>query len=215
MNVLDNFIKIKNSINSLSSTVKIIVVSKTFDINIINPIIKYGHNHFGENKVQEATIKWQPIISRYPSLKLHLIGNLQSNKAKDAVRLFNYIHSLSSEKLANILMKEENLINKKLKYFVQVNFSNLKERNGITPNEATSFIKYCINDLKLEIIGLMCIPPLNEEPNSYFFQLKKIAKENNLHELSMGMSNDYLDALKNGSTYVRIGSKIFGERTNQ
>jgi hypothetical protein len=215
MNVLDNFIKIKNSINSLSNTVKIIVVSKTFDINIINPIIKYGHNHFGENKVQEATIKWQPIISRYPSLKLHLIGNLQSNKAKDAVRLFNYIHSLSSEKLANILTKEENLINKKLKYFVQVNFSNLKERNGIKPNEATSFIKYCINDLKLEIIGLMCIPPLNEEPNSYFFQLKKIAKDNNLHELSMGMSNDYLDAIKNGSTYVRIGSKIFGERTNQ
>ena len=215
MNVLDNFIKIKNSINSLSNTVKIIVVSKTFDINIINPIIKYGHNHFGENKVQEATIKWQPIISRYPSLKLHLIGNLQSNKAKDAVRLFNYIHSLSSEKLANILMKEENLINKKLKYFVQVNFSNLKERNGIKPNEATSFIKYCINDLKLEIIGLMCIPPLNENPNSYFFELKKIAIENNLHELSMGMSNDYLDALKNGSTYVRIGSKIFGERTNQ
>lgn len=215
MNVLDNFIKIKNSINSLSNTVKIIVVSKTFDINIINPIIKYGHNHFGENKVQEATIKWQPIISRYPSLNLHLIGNLQSNKAKDAVRLFNYIHSLSSEKLANILMKEENLINKKLKYFVQVNFSNLKERNGIKPNEATSFIKYCINDLKLEIIGLMCIPPLNENPNSYFFELKKIAIENNLHELSMGMSNDYLDALKNGSTYVRIGSKIFGERTNQ
>ena len=215
MNVLDNFIKIKNSINSLSNTVKIIVVSKTFDINIINPIIKYGHNHFGENKVQEATIKWQPIISRYPSLKLHLIGNLQSNKAKDAVRLFNYIHSLSSEKLANILMKEENLINKKLKYFVQVNFSNLKERNGIKPNEATSFIKYCINDLKLEIIGLMCIPPLNENPNLYFYQLKKIAKENNLHELSMGMSSDYLDAVKNGSTYVRIGSKIFGERTNQ
>lgn len=215
MNVLDNFIKIKNSINSLSNTVKIIVVSKTFDINIINPIIKYGHNHFGENKVQEAAIKWQPIISRYPSLKLHLIGNLQSNKAKDAVRLFNYIHSLSSEKLANILMKEENLINKKLKYFVQVNFTNLNERVGIKPNEATSFIKYCINDLKLEIIGLMCIPPLNENPNSYFFQLKKIANENNLRELSMGMSNDYLDALKNGSTFVRIGSKIFGERTNQ
>ena len=215
MNVLDNFIKIKNSINSLSNTVKIIVVSKTFDINIINPIIKYGHNHFGENKVQEATIKWQPIISRYPSLKLHLIGNLQSNKAKDAVRLFNYIHSLSSEKLANILMKEENLNNNKLKYFVQVNFSNLKERNGIKPNEATSFIKYCINDLKLEIIGLMCIPPLNDNPNSYFCQLKKIANENNLHELSMGMSSDYLDAVKNGSTFVRIGSKIFGERTNQ
>jgi pyridoxal phosphate enzyme (YggS family) len=215
MNVLDNFLKIKNSINSLSSTVKIIVVSKTFDINIINPIIKYGHNHFGENKVQEATIKWQPIISRYPNLNLHLVGNLQSNKAKDAVRLFNYIHSLSSEKLASILMKEENLINKKLKYFVQVNFTNLNQRIGIKPNEATSFIKYCINDLKLEIIGLMCIPPLNENPNSYFFQLKKIANENNLHELSMGMSNDYLDALKNGSTFVRIGSKIFGERISQ
>lgn len=212
MSVLNNFIAIKNKVSFLSNNVKIIVVTKTFDINTINPIIDYGHNDFGENRVQEAFLKWQPIISKYPNLKLHLIGNLQSNKVKDAVKLFDYIHSLSSEKLAKILMMEEQRIKKKLKYFIQVNFTNLKERNGIEPSETADFIRYCINDLNLQIIGLMCIPPLNEKPEAYFLQLKKIADKNNLNELSMGMSNDYLHAIKYGSTYVRIGSKIFGER---
>ena len=215
MSILDNFITIKNNVSFLSNNTKIIVVTKTFDINTISPIIACGHNDFGENKVQEAILKWQPIIANYPSIKLHLIGHLQSNKAKDAVKLFDVIHSLSSEKLANILMKEEQLINKKLRYFIQVNFTNSKERSGIEANEATSFIKYCINDLNLQIIGLMCIPPFNEEPDAYFLQLKKIAHKNNLNELSMGMSNDYDLAIKHGSTYVRIGSKIFGERKNQ
>lgn len=215
MSVLNNFIAIRNKVSFLSNNVKIIVVTKTFDINTINPIIDYGHNDFGENRVQEAFLKWQPIISKYPNLKLHLIGNLQSNKVKDAVKLFDYIHSLSSEKLAKILMMEEQRIKKKLKYFIQVNFSNLKERNGIEPSETADFIRYCINDLNLQIIGLMCIPPLNEKPEVYFLQLKKIADKNNLNELSMGMSNDYLHAIKYGSTYVRIGSKIFGERKNQ
>lgn len=215
MSVLNNFIAIKNKVSFLSNNVKIIVVTKTFDINTINPIIDYGHNDFGENRVQEAFLKWQPIISKYPNLKLHLIGNLQSNKVKDAVKLFDYIHSLSSEKLAKILMMEEQRIKKKLKYFIQVNFTNLKERNGIEPSETADFIRYCINDLNLQIIGLMCIPPLNEKPEAYFLQLKKIADKNNLNELSMGMSNDYLHAIKYGSTYVRIGSKIFGERKNQ
>jgi pyridoxal phosphate enzyme (YggS family) len=215
MSVLNNFIAIRNKVSFLSNNVKIIVVTKTFDINTINPIIDYGHNDFGENRVQEAFLKWQPIISKYPNLKLHLIGNLQSNKVKDAVKLFDYIHSLSSEKLAKILMMEEQRIKKKLKYFIQVNFTNLKERNGIEPSETADFIRYCINDLNLQIIGLMCIPPLNEKPEVYFLQLKKIADKNNLNELSMGMSNDYLHAIKYGSTYVRIGSKIFGERKNQ
>ena len=215
MSVLNNFIAIRNKVSFLSNNVKIIVVTKTFDINTINPIIDYGHNDFGENRVQEAFLKWQPIISKYPNLKLHLIGNLQSNKVKDAVKLFDYIHSLSSEKLAKILMMEEQRIKKKLKYFIQVNFTNLKERNGIEPSETADFIRYCINDLNLQIIGLMCIPPLNEKPEVYFLQLKKIADKNNLNELSMGMSNDYLHAIKYGSTYVRIGSMIFGERKNQ
>jgi len=215
MSILNNFIAIRNKVSFLSNNAKIIVVTKTFDINTINPIIDYGHNDFGENRVQEAFLKWQPIISKYPNLKLHLIGKLQSNKVKDAVKLFDYIHSLSSKKLAKILMMEEQRIKKKLKYFIQVNFTNLKERNGIEPNETADFIKYCINDLNLQIIGLMCIPPLNEKPEAYFLQLKKIADKNNLNELSMGMSNDYLHAIKYGSTYVRIGSKIFGERKNQ
>ena len=173
MSVLNNFIAIRNKVSFLSNNVKIIVVTKTFDINTINPIIDYGHNDFGENRVQEAFLKWQPIISKYPNLKLHLIGNLQSNKVKDAVKLFDYIHSLSSEKLAKILMMEEQRIKKKLKYFIQVNFTNLKERNGIEPSETADFIRYCINDLNLQIIGLMCIPPLNEKPEVYFLQLKK------------------------------------------
>jgi len=215
MSILDNFIAIKNNVNFLSNNTKIIVVTKTFDINTVSPIISCGHNDFGENKVQEAILKWKPIIANHPNLKLHLTGHLQSNKAKDAVKLFDYIHSLSSEKLANTLMKEEQLINKKLRYFIQVNFTNSNERNGIGANEAASFIKYCINDLNLQIIGLMCIPPLNEEPDTYFLQLKKIAYKNNLNELSMGMSNDYDLAIKHGSTYVRIGSKIFGERKKQ
>lgn len=212
MSVLNNYIIIKNQVSSLSTNTKIIVVTKTFDIDIINPIIAHGHIHFGENKVQEAIRKWQPIIDQYPNLKLHLIGHLQSNKVREAVKTFDYIHSLSSEKLANKLINEEHLIKKKLKYFIQINFTNSKDRIGIRPDEATNFIQYCINDLKLQIIGLMCIPSINEHPNYSFSQLKKIADKNNLNELSIGMSNDYLIAIKYGSTYIRIGSRIFGDR---
>lgn len=212
MSVLNNYIIIKNQVSSLSTNTKIIVVTKTFDIDIINPIIAHGHIHFGENKVQEAIRKWQPVIHQYPNLKLHLIGHLQSNKVREAVKTFDYIHSLSSEKLANKLINEEHLIKKKLKYFIQINLTNSKDRIGIRPDEATNFIQYCINDLKLQIIGLMCIPSINENPNYSFSQLKKIADKNNLNELSIGMSNDYLIAIKYGSTYIRIGSRIFGDR---
>lgn len=212
MNSLNNYIQIKNKILSLSNITKIVVVTKTFNLNTIKPIIDYGHNDFGENKVQEAKLKWSSVISTNKNINLHLIGKLQSNKVSDAVKLFNFIHSLSSEKLANICMKEEKLINKKIKYFIQINFSNSDQRNGIEPNKINEFVKYCTHDLNLKIIGLMTIPPINEKPDLFFLKLKKMASDNNLSELSMGMSNDYLEAVKYGSTYIRIGSKIFGDR---
>jgi pyridoxal phosphate enzyme (YggS family) len=212
MNILNNFITIKNTISKLSTNTKIIVVTKTFNMDIINPILNYGHLDFGENRVQEAKEKWPTIISNIPNINLHLIGNLQSNKAKDAVMLFNYIHTLSSDKLAKILKAEQEKINKTIKYFIQVNLAGENHKNGIDINYANEFIKFCINDLSLQIIGLMCVPPVNENSDLYFSKLKEIANDNKLHELSMGMSGDYSSAIKFGSTYVRIGSKIFGTR---
>ena len=212
MSILNNFIRIKNEIFSLSNKTKIVVVTKTFDINFIKPIIDYGHNDFGENKVQEAKLKWTSLISKNANINLHFLGRLQTNKVFDAVKLFNFIHSLSSEKLAKICKKEESLIKKKINYFIQINFSDSDHRNGIDKKNIKDFVKYCIHDLNLNIIGLMCIPPLNENSDLFFSQLRKIANDNNLFELSMGMSNDYSEAIKNGSTYVRIGSKIFGHR---
>jgi pyridoxal phosphate enzyme (YggS family) len=212
MNILNNFITIKNTISKLSTNTKIIVVTKTFSMDLINPIINYGHLDFGENRVQEAKEKWPTIISNIPNINLHLIGNLQSNKAKDAVMLFNYIHTLSSDKLAKILKAEQEKINKTIKYFIQVNLAGENHKNGIDINYANEFIKFCINDLSLQIIGLMCVPPVNENSDLYFSKLKKIANDNKLYELSMGMSGDYSAAIKFGSTYVRIGSKIFGTR---
>ena len=212
MNILNNFITIKNTISKLSTKTKIIVVTKTFNMDLINPILNYGHLDFGENKVQEAKEKWSNIISSMPNINLHMIGNLQSNKAKDAVVLFNYIHTLSSEKLARILKNEQQKINKEVKYFIQVNLAGENHKNGIEVNCVDEFIKFCINDLSLQVIGLMCVPPVNENSDLYFSKLKEIAHENKLYELSMGMSGDYSAAIKFGSTYVRIGSKIFGTR---
>jgi len=212
MTILNNFITIKNTISKLSTNTKIIVVTKTFNMDLINPIINCGHLDFGENRVQEAKEKWPTIISNIPNINLHLIGNLQSNKAKDAVMLFNYIHTLSSDKLAKILKAEQEKINKTIKYFIQVNLAGENHKNGIDINYANEFIKFCINDLSLQIIGLMCVPPVNENSDLYFSKLKKIANDNKLYELSMGMSGDYSAAIKFGSTYVRIGSKIFGTR---
>ena len=209
---LNNYINIKKKVFSLSSKTKIIVVTKTFPTEKFQNIINYGHKDFGENKVQEAIEKWSPIILNIKDIKLHLIGNLQSNKARDAVKIFDFIHSLSSEKLALILQKEENLLNKKIKYFIQINLGEEKNKNGIAISDAENFIKFCKNDLLLNVIGLMCIPPINASPDFYFSQLHKIAYKNNLSELSMGMSSDFVSAIHNGATYIRIGSAIFGTR---
>ena len=209
--ILHNYSKVSNTIKILSEKVKLIVVTKNQDINKINFIISKEHEHFGENRVQEASIKWRNLISTNPKLKLHLIGKLQSNKAKDAFEIFHYIHTLDNEKLGQIFSKLENNSTKKIKYFIQVNIGNEPQKNGIAVDKVDQFIKYCINDLKLNIIGLMCIPPAGVDSNQYFKKLADLAKANNLKELSMGMSDDYECAIKNGATFIRVGSKIFSE----
>ena len=209
--ILHNYSKVSNTIKILSEKVKLIVVTKNQDINKINFIISKEHEHFGENRVQEASIKWRNLISTNPKLKLHLIGKLQSNKAKDAFEIFHYIHTLDNEKLGQIFSKLENNSTKKIKYFIQVNIGNEPQKNGIAVDKVDQFTKYCINDLKLNIIGLMCIPPVDGNSNQYFKNLADLAKANNLKELSMGMSNDYECAIKNGATFIRVGSKIFSE----
>ena len=209
--ILHNYSKVLNSVKILSQKVKLIVVTKNQDINKINFIISKEHEHFGENRVQEASIKWRNLISINPKLRLHLIGKLQSNKAKDAFEIFHYIHTLDNEKLAQIFSKLENNSIKKIKYFIQVNIGNEPQKNGIAVDKVDQFTKYCINDLKLNIIGLMCIPPVGVDSNQYFKKLADLAKANNLKELSMGMSDDYECAIKNGATFIRVGSKIFSE----
>ena len=209
--ILHNYSKVSNMIKILSEKVKLIVVTKNQDINKINFIISKEHEHFGENRVQEASIKWRNLISTNPKLKLHLIGKLQSNKAKDAFEIFHYIHTLDNEKLCQIFSKLENNSTKKIKYFIQVNIGNEPQKNGIAVDKVDQFTKYCINDLKLNIIGLMCIPPVGVDSNQYFKKLADLAKANNLKELSMGMSDDYECAIKNGATFIRVGSKIFSE----
>ena len=212
MIILDNYYKIKKVVEALSNNTKIIAVTKNFSIEKIDPLIKEGHKDFGENKVQEATLKWSNILKKHTDINLHLLGHLQSNKVSEAVKIFNYIHSLDSEKLANKFMIEENKVNKKLKYFVQINIGEEQQKFGISINEIPDFISFCKNEAKLEIIGLMCIPPVNEDPNFYFYQLKELALSNNLFHISMGMTHDYIDAIRHGSTYIRIGTGIFGER---
>jgi pyridoxal phosphate enzyme (YggS family) len=209
--ILNNYSKILNSVKILSENVKLIVVTKNQDINKINLIISKEHEHFGENRVQEAFLKWKNLISTNSKLKLHLIGKLQSNKAKDAFEIFDYIHTLDNEKLGQIFSKLEGNSKKKIKYFIQVNIGNEPQKNGIAVDKVDQFTKYCIKDLKLNIIGLMCIPPVDGNSNQYFKNLADLAKANNLKELSMGMSNDYECAIKNGATFIRVGSKIFSE----
>lgn len=209
--ILHNYSKVLNTVKILSEKIKLIVVTKNQDINKIKVIISKEHEHFGENRVQEASIKWRNLISTNPKLKLHLIGKLQSNKAKDAFDIFHYIHTLDNEKLGQIFSKLENNSIKKIKYFIQVNIGNEPQKNGIAVDKVDQFTKYCINDLKLNIIGLMCIPPVGVDSNQYFKKLADLAKANNLKELSMGMSDDYECAIKNGATFIRVGSKIFSE----
>jgi pyridoxal phosphate enzyme (YggS family) len=208
---LKNYNFILNQIQSFSKKTTLIAVTKSQQLNKINLLIESNHFHFGENKVQEASLKWKCLISKNPKLQLHLIGKLQSNKAKDAFEIFHYIHVLDNEKLAQIFSKLENNSLKKIKYFIQVNVGNETQKNGISTNKLNEFVKYCVNDLKLNVIGLMCIPPIEGDPTQYFKRLAELAKENNLNELSMGMSNDYECAIKNGATFVRIGSKIFDD----
>jgi len=208
MSIIKKYNVILNSIQSVSKKTELIVVTKNQSIDNINLLINLNHFHFGENRVQEASLKWKNLISN-PNLKLHLIGKLQSNKAKDAFEIFHYIHTLDSEKLAKIFANlEENSI-KKIKYFIQVNIGNEPQKNGISVDKAHQFIKYCMYDLRLNIIGLMCIPPAEGDPTQYFVSLAELARVNNLKELSMGMSNDYECAISNGATFVRVGSKIF------
>ena len=211
MQILKNYNNILNSIQSISKTTSLIVVTKGQLFEKIDIIIKSNHLDFGENRVQEAIVKWKNKIIIYPKLKLHLIGKLQSNKAKDAFELFDYIHTLDNEKLASIFSKMESNSLRKIRYFIQVNIANEPQKNGITIDRVDDFVKYTINDLKLNVIGLMCIPPIKEDPTQYFKKLAEISKLNNLSELSMGMSSDYACAIKNGATFVRVGSSIFSE----
>ena len=209
MTVVKNYNYILDSLKLYPRKIDLIVVTKSQPLNKINLLLKENHLHFGENRVQEATLKWKDLIINYPQLKLHLIGKLQSNKAQEAFEIFHYIHSLDNEKLANIFSKLERNSLKKIKYFIQVNIANESQKNGISIDKVTQFVKYCINDLNLNVIGLMCIPPVEGDPTQYFKKLAEFAKINNLSELSMGMSNDYECAIKNGATFIRIGSKIF------
>ena len=209
MNYLNNFKLIKNEISSFKKKINIIVVTKNQSLDKIIPFVDAGHNHFGENRVQEALSKWDIYLKTKPYLNLHLIGKLQSNKAKDALRIFNYVHSLDTEKLAIVLDKEEALSLKKIKYFIQINIGNELQKNGISPSNLNKFINFCRNNTRLNIIGLMCLPPLNDNPMIHFEKLKNLADENQLYEISMGMSSDYIKAIEAGSTFIRVGSKIF------
>ena len=190
---------------------KIIAVSKTFSIERIKPLIDYGHIHYGENKVQEANEKWGLIKQNNKNIKLHLIGRLQKNKVKIAVKLFDYIHSLDSEKLADKIYTQQKEQDKKIKLFIQVNMGEEDQKSGIKKSEVINFYNYCKNK-DLNILGLMCIPPFDEDSSKFFKEMKKLNDDLNLKELSMGMSSDYLTALENSSTYIRIGSSIFGKR---
>ena len=214
-NLLNIREKVKTKFDTSKKLVKlpeIIAVSKTFKIEHILPVLNHGHIHFGENKVQEAVQKWAPIKDENKKIKLHLIGRLQTNKVKLALNLFDYIHSLDSEKLANKISKVQNEINVNTKLFIQVNIGNEIQKSGISEDEVLSFYDYC-KSLKLDVIGLMCIPPLNEETSKYFLKMNEINKKLKLNELSMGMSSDYLEAIENNATFIRIGSSIFGQRS--
>ena len=206
-------VKVKLSTVSNSNKIpRIIAVSKTFKMQHIYPLIDHGHVDFGENKVQEAQEKWTQIKEKNKNIKLHLIGRLQTNKVKIAVKLFDYIHSLDSKKLADKISKYQKEQNLKKKIFIQVNIGDEEQKSGIQKDELPDFYNYCKN-LELDILGLMCIPPFNKDSSSYFQEMKNLSKKFNLKDLSMGMSSDYIDAIENGSTYVRIGSNIFGQRT--
>ncbi len=209
-----NINSIKKEIEKVASlsSAEIIAISKTFPIEDILPLIEYGHVHFGENKVQEALEKWSEIKDQNKNLKLHFVGKLQTNKVKFILPLFDYIHSLDNLKLAEKIARQQEKVNFKPKIFIQINIGNEKQKSGISVNELDEFKSICLNDLKLNIIGLMCLPPNDEKTEEYFIKMKQLNEKYKLEQLSMGMSNDYKLAIKHRSTFLRIGSKIFGNR---
>ena len=218
-NVVERLIAIRSEIkelliknNSQNKDLNIIIVCKTFSMDKILPLIEIGHVHFGENKVQEAELKWKEVKKKHSNVKLHMVGKLQTNKVKTALKIFDYIHSVDNYKLAEKIVKYEKELNKKIKTFVQVNIGEESQKNGINPKNINQFVNYCRNNLSLNIIGLMCLPPINENPEKYFLYLNQLRNQADLCHLSMGMSNDYQIATKCGSTFLRIGSKILGER---
>ena len=216
--VLEKFNKIQADIKACSVNLKnypnIIAVSKTFPIEHIKPLVDHGHTHFGENKVQEAEQKWKLLKNDNNKIQLHMLGKLQTNKVKKALSVFDYIHSLDNKKLADSLKRNEMEGGKKVKYFIQVNFAEEKQKIGVSLNDTIPFFKYCVNELKLNVVGLMCFPPFNSDPINFFKDAANLNKQLGLNDLSMGMSNDYIEAIKCGSTFVRIGSAIFGKRNN-
>ncbi len=216
-NTVKNLLDIQKNIKiyldkfNIKNNPKIIAVSKTFKIEEILPLIEHGHLDFGENKVQEAVEKWTEIKKINSAIKLHMIGKLQTNKVKFAVQLFDYIHSVDNEKLARKIADEQSKINKKIKIFLQVNIGDENQKSGINKNEVAQLVAVC-NEINLNVIGLMCIPPINIDPENYFAEMNQLKKDLVFNELSMGMSSDYLKAVKHLSTYIRIGSNIFGQR---
>ena len=217
---LEKLSRVKNKVNEiiskkqLKTKPKIVVVTKTFPLNKIIPLLENGHVHYGENKIQEAENKWIDTKNRYKNLQLHMIGKLQTNKAKKAVKLFNYIHSLDDDRLALKLSHHEKELNKKVKLFIQVNLADEPQKSGIMFNDLNNFYNYCTKDLSLNVIGLMCMPPVDSNSQEYFKKLKKAAQQLNLEDLSMGMSSDYEQAILSGSTYLRLGTTILGERNS-
>tara|TARA_Y100000996_G_scaffold414896_1_gene407277 strand:- start:862 stop:1521 length:660 start_codon:yes stop_codon:yes gene_type:complete len=209
---IENNIKVHLKELNINHYPKIIAVSKTFKIEKIMPLIENGHIHFGENKVQEAVEKWQDIKKKNPEIKLHMIGKLQTNKVKFAVQLFDYIHSIDNEKLAKKVAEEQFKINKKIKIFIQVNIGDENQKSGINKKNLNSLVSYC-KELNLDVIGLMCIPPADIDPENYFNEMRELNHSLNFMELSMGMSSDYIKASKNFATFLRVGSSIFGNRS--
>ena len=212
-NIINNYTTIKNSIKDLNkpTSCQIVVVTKTFPIEKIKPLINQGHTHFGENKVQEAVDKWSVIKDHNKEIKLHMIGKLQTNKVRLAVKLFDFIHSVDSFKLAKKISNEQLKVSKKPKIFIQINIGNESQKSGVNKKEVNNLYKECIN-LGLNVVGLMCLPPINSDAKKYFEQVKNINDELKLNSLSLGMSGDYLQALEVKSDFIRVGSKIFGER---
>ena len=209
MNIINNLEIVKDNLISLKSKAKIIVVCKNQQFSRIKNLLDFGHFDFGENKIQEAYEKWNDISKKFNNINLHFIGKLQSNKAKQAFQIFNYVHSLDNEKLAKIFNELEVINKKKIKYFVQVNIGSEPQKNGIDISAVNDFVNYCKNKLNLNVIGLMAIPPKDKNPELFFKQLYELNLANNLEELSMGMSDDYKIAAKYNTTHVRIGSAIF------